>query len=302
MARTFETIYNGMVSEKETLTVLNGLTGSGTNAYQQLLADISTASKVAVWRLFLWIVAYAVWLHESLWDEYAIDIENKSRSAIAGTIYWYVQKIKAFQMGDELVFDDTTGSISYAAIDTEKQIIKYCSIVEFEGKLLIKVAVDDNGPVSLTVEQQNALIDYINKIKFAGTFFQLITEVSDVLNFEIELYYNPLTDFDTLKQACIDGVVNYLKALDFDGYMYRNKLIDALQTVTGIHDVVVLVLEGKHINRDEGNFISIGRYYYPHSGYVKIFGGNDFNNVALAGNNIEVTNSEGVKFKFIPNV
>lgn len=67
MARSIEDIYNSIIAEKQTMGTLTGATPVN-DTYQSILADLTSASRVADWRLWCYIMSIGLWLHEALWD------------------------------------------------------------------------------------------------------------------------------------------------------------------------------------------------------------------------------------------
>ena len=99
MARTISEIYDSMVSEKETMTELVKLQPAVDN-HQSLLNDLTTSSKVALWRLLFWVVSVAIWIVESLFDTHKEEIEILLQNSIPGTAPWYRLSALEFQFGD----------------------------------------------------------------------------------------------------------------------------------------------------------------------------------------------------------
>ena len=116
MARTIQQIFDEMIAEKETFTSLDDLVPNPDSS-QTFLDDLTSASKVAIWRLMFWVVAFAIFVHEKLFDQHVIDIEARAKEIIPATTRFYVIESKKFQLGDSLIFDgekfvfeDTTSS------------------------------------------------------------------------------------------------------------------------------------------------------------------------------------------------
>jgi len=65
MARTIEIIYNAIIAEKQAQSELNALQPAIDDA-QTLLADLTSASKVAAWRLQAWTNSLSNWIHQQL--------------------------------------------------------------------------------------------------------------------------------------------------------------------------------------------------------------------------------------------
>ncbi len=170
MARSIATIYNEIVADKNAQASISSLAPTA-DTEQQLQADLNSSSKVAIWRLWAYVAAVAIYTHEVLWDLYKAELQAIASGAIVGTSPWYQAQVFAFQNGDPLVYESSTGRYKYAAVDTAKQIVKRCAIVEqSDGTLAFKVAKLSSGlPVALTTPEQTSLTGFLKKIRFAGT-------------------------------------------------------------------------------------------------------------------------------------
>jgi hypothetical protein len=301
MARLISEIYNQMVAEKEALATLNvyqeNTNSNAATPYLRLLADINSQSKVAVWRLIFFIVSAAIWLHETYWDKFTAEVNEKIKFATAGNIPWYYNLVVSYQHNYDLVYKDKT--YQYLTIDETAKIVKRCSVNESGEQLTIKVAGEADGqPIKLTPEQFSGLSSYVAKMKFAGTRIQLVNENSDELKFKADVYYNPMVA--GVRENAIASVVTYLKNLDFNGAIFTNKFIDAMQSVNGVNDIVLNQFQARPGTAD---FSDIVRLYIPYAGHIKIWGGIDFTDQTTdADGNIILRNTEGVEFKFIPYV
>jgi len=112
MARSISVIFDEIIDEKETFTSLDALVPNPDSS-QTFLADLTSTSKVAIWRLIFWVVAFAIHAHEKLFDEHVKVVEARALEIIPGTTLYYVVESKKFQNGDDLIFDETTGKFSY---------------------------------------------------------------------------------------------------------------------------------------------------------------------------------------------
>ena len=164
MARSIDVIYNEIITEKQTLSSLVALQPNVDNA-QALLANLTTTSKVARWRLYYWVVAFVTWSLETLFDNHKIEVENIIAASQPGTALWYRDRALEFQLGDSLSLIDNKWQ--YAVKDATKQIIKQCAVID-SNKAIIKIATADanNNFIPITINQFNAFNAYINKIKF----------------------------------------------------------------------------------------------------------------------------------------
>lgn len=237
MARTINEIYDAIIAEKETRTNLEGLGPIGDNA-TQLADDLNSDSKVAIWRLWAYITAVAMHVHEVLWDIFKADIEKIAASAPAGTPGWYYKKVLEYQHGDELVYVDQ--QYKYATIDLDNRIVARCAIDErADGVVVVKVAkLDGTDLAPLSNDEKNGLISYVAKIKFAGTRSSVFTASPDVVNIVYNLYYDPIVPLVELQTAIDSAMINFSANMPFNGALNVNKFTDALQAVNGVKDPV----------------------------------------------------------------
>lgn len=252
MARTIQQIKDEIILEKDSQTALAGLTST---------------SQTAIWRLWVFVIAAAIWAFEKLWDIYRAEVEVIAARAVPGVVAWYINRAKEFQYGYNLTFvNDVPG---YATIDTVARIVTRAAVVEkAEGGMILKVA-KTSGPnvVPLSPAEMVAFAGYTNQIKFAGTKIDIISLNADLLRLTITVYYNPLYDLSTL-QASVESAINtYLANVSFGGTIYISKLIDAVQLVKGVLDVVMNNAEAK---TGANAYASFARVYTSLAGYSKI--------------------------------
>lgn len=302
MSRSISEIFNGMVSEKESLATLSGLTGgteSGMTPYQKLLADVNSASRVAIWRLVFFIVAAAQWFHESLWDIFKTEVTEKADEAISGNIDWYLRKIYEFQYGGDYTYVLVDGKFQWTEVVEDDRVVKYAAIVELDGELLIKIAGQDNEkPVKLASEIVNAFTAYVDKFRIAGTICNVISNDADLLTYNIEVYFDALRGFNTVKTNVENAISTYLATRDFNGRFVIQRFVDAIQAVTGVEDVAVISLQAKYGDLD---YTDTGRQYFPNAGYMEVDGGVSLGTVVEnQDRSITTTNGSGVTIKYIP--
>jgi hypothetical protein len=299
MARTIADIYNSLIAEKDTLTVLSGYVENSDSTlvepYKRMLANINTQSRVAIWALFLFIVSVGTWVLETLWDLKEAELEAKKKQVKVGPVDWYADIVKEFQYGYTLVRVNKV--FQYETIDEAAKIIKYAAVEEVGNELHIKVAKADEP---LTQSEKSAFVAYVQKIKIAGTKVVIISDIADDLKFDIEIYFDALLQFTSVKAACEAAVASYLSNLDFNGAFNINKFIDALQLANGVNDIVSNSIEYRYGNLE---FASIVRQYVPYSGWLTVIGGIALDTIVEnEDNSITTSNVEGVTIKYIPNV
>jgi hypothetical protein len=251
MARTIKEIYNSMVTEKNTMSSLNGLQPA-TDTATKLLSDLTSESKVARWRLKFWVFAVALWVHEKLFDAHKAQIEKRASELYVGSVIWYHAECFKFQFGDTLSWNGK--KYIYDPIDAAKQIIKRASVTEVSGQLVIKIAKLASGvPAKLSTTEMAAFTSYIDLIKFAGTNTRIVSQDADLLKISYSIKYDPLAISATGELLSApgtypveDAITKYIQNLPFDGKLSLTKLTDEIQKVPGVLDPVLGVAEAKY--------------------------------------------------------
>lgn len=267
MARTITEIYDSMAIEKENMASLTSLAPAIDDS-QTLLTDLSSPSKVAHWRLFMWVTAFGIWVFEKLNDLFKEEIEAIIAKYRPGTLRWYQEQAFLFQYGHELTWNATERKYEYATINDAAKIVKYCSVAKVGNIVRIKVAADDgNGnPVALTAPQLAGL----NAFYFMWSYpvqFVVISYDADELKIYGIVKYNPMVD-KAATQALVEAAINtYLKSLPFNGRFNINQLIDRLQVLTGVEDITQVQVWTKY---GALAYQSVTDEYQTYAGYAKI--------------------------------
>lgn len=210
MARTIAEIQNEILIEKGKQSSLNGLTSK---------------SNTSIWRLWINIVATAIWVHEKI-------VEKNALISRPHTLNWYREQALNFHYGRSLTSDssdkipliwkdgfyqfDTTG-LTETEIEDSK-IIKHCAVSEIDletvlnpkktheqifsdyfhnkvGVVFIKVATVKDGKIS-RIDVPNELFafkEYIAKIKDAGNQVHITSDQGDILKLTLTVYVDPLS-------------------------------------------------------------------------------------------------------------
>ncbi|MBB6131320.1 baseplate J/gp47 family protein [Mucilaginibacter lappiensis] len=256
MARTIQEIEDEINAAKVASTALDGLT---------------SVSNTAVWRLWIFITAGLFSNLERLWDLFQAVIQAIIDNNQYGNDPWWQKKVLAFQYGDLLAFINNI--YQYPVIDTTKQIVQFCSITSNGGKVQIKAAGSVAGqPAVLTADQVAGLLSYCQTIRPSGVKFTVQSLVADTLKMYLNIYYDASGDINVIKAAVKTAIQNYLSNLNtvtFDGTLYVNKLIDAIQVVPGVigNQVDVLSIAAKNGPDAYTTFTSS---YQPKAGYFMI--------------------------------
>jgi hypothetical protein len=278
MARTIIQIYDEMIAEKQINTALTDLQPN-IESGQNLLNDLTSASKVAVWRLIFFTVAVAIWTHEKIFDLHKLEIEKRASELITGTLRWYSEQALAFQYGDILVWNNQLLKYEYSSGSTGQKIVARASTIEVVGannQIRIKIAKLNNSGklVPLSASEQNSFTTYINKIKFAGVNVAITNINPDQLKLSIRVDYNPLILTSTGELISTPGVYpvrdainNYIANLPFDGVFNINAMIDKIQSADGVIDPVVLSCEAQ---TGSTPYVPISQNYTADAGYLEI--------------------------------
>jgi hypothetical protein len=257
MARTIAEIQNEILDEKGKHPALKGLTSS---------------SNTSIWRLWINIVATAIWVHEKI-------VEKNALISRPHTLNWYRDQALNFHYGVPLEPDssngmsliwqdgsyqfDTTG-LTESAIE-ESKIIKHCAVSEIDletvlnpnkeieeifsdyfhnkvGVVFIKVATVKEDKIS-RIDVPNELFafkEYISKIKDAGNQVFISSDQGDILKLSLNVYIDPLSI--------------YINPKDIEYYQTR------IANSTSDQDVIVPV-ESYELDILNGSLISDSQAY-----------------------------------------
>ncbi|OWP76833.1 nucleotidyltransferase, partial [Flavobacterium oreochromis] len=162
------------------------------------LQELNSTSKVAIYRLFAYIVAVAIWTIEQLFSIHKTQIDTAIYEYKPGTARWYRNMALAFQLGFDLLPDDDQFDNSNATTEQieSSKIVKYCSIPE-EGvessRLIIKIAGEQGDTLrKLSDAELASFTDYIKKIRYAGVKFLIVNNPADKLLLQMQIFVNPL--------------------------------------------------------------------------------------------------------------
>lgn len=263
MARTIKEIYDQIIVEKETFSSLNGLLPLGTD-YDTLLNELSSSSKVAVWRLWAYITAWFAWIMENIWDAHKAEVEAIANAAKYGSLPWYVAQSKLWQDGDTLTYVDYFPA--YAVVDPTKRKVTQASAVEdsIPGQVFLKVAQGTGILSPLIPADLTEFTAYVNQIKPAGIKVVVSSLNADTLVVNMAITYDPILNPVTVKSNVEAAIAAYLAALPFDGRFKRLAFEDAIQLVDGVKTIQANTLEGY-----QGAVVTlINQEYVTQAGYM----------------------------------
>ncbi len=256
MARTIQQIQDALIAKKEADGTLNPL--------------LTSASKVAIWRLWTYICAFCQNVLETFFDDHKEEVQDIIRAEKKHTLTWYETKIKAFQTGYTLPID----SDEYAVIDEAAQIIAHASATEIGSIVRIKVATLNGGVLTaLGNAELLAVRAYMSRIKDGGVRLMITTNDPDDLQVSFEIYYDPLVLSDT--GARIDGtaatpvqdaVKTFVENLPFNGLFVVNRLLRYVEdNVEGVRICSVSTIQARYGALE---FEPVTVEYLPDAGYL----------------------------------
>ena len=263
-------------------------------AQEPALNELNSTSKVAIWRLWVYIIAVAIWSLEKIFDIHRADIDKRLAELKPHTARWYRSKALAFQYGFDLLPDsDKFNNTGHTEEQIEaSKIVKYSAVVESpnEGRLIVKIAGEQGEQLQpITDAQKQAFEAYLQEIKDAGVRLSVVNYQPDVLHLQIKIVYDPLV-LDSNGQSIIHAtkpietaIKDYLKRLPFNGELVLAHLIDELQQAEGVRIPHLVLAQSKHIgtNGNYGAFEAIEISKIPTAGYFTI---DNFNDITYVSN------------------
>ena len=249
MARTIAEIYDALNASKASFSELNdfvvstSVPGSTQDNSADLAIDVTSASKVAVWRLWLWIFAVGSWMVEVLFDRHSADVTAVLDSKRIHTLRWYAEESKKYQYGYPVSWIDNM--YQYATSDADAQIVKYAAASEKNGTVVLKVAKNSGGvKAPLTTLEKSTFTEFWSKWKDAGVKLEIVSQPADQLKIYITIVRDRLVldgNNNLLRDNSINPITLAIDAfgnsLEFDGVLRLSKLVDSIQAAEGVVDV-----------------------------------------------------------------
>ena len=263
-------------------------------AQEPALENLNSTSKVAIWRLWVYIISVARWSLEKLFDLHRTDIDKRLTELKPHTARWYRSKALAFQYGYYLAHDSDKYNNQWLTdeqIEASK-IIKYSAVVESknEGRLIVKIAGEHGDTLQpITDAQRQSFEAYLQEIKDAGVRLSVVNYQPDVLHLQMKIIYDPLV-LDSNGQSIAkatkpveETIISYLKRLPFNGELVLAHLIDALQQAEGVKIPHLVLAQSKNITSGGGYgaFETIEISKIPTAGYFTI---DNFNDITYVSN------------------
>lgn len=275
MARTIAEIYDALNHVKNNMQELHAFVVDNRPGYtldnaETLLADLSNRSRVAIWRLWLWLIAVASWMLERLYDQHKIEVDKIISSKKPHTLRWYAEESKKFQYGYAIEW--LGDSFGYISDQPHARIISYASATEIGDKIKLKVATGTAPAIKpLTSQQLSAFRDYWAKMKDAGVKLEIISLPADEVKVNMKIVRDRMVldaNNKLLRDSSVDPVVQAIKmfgtGLEFDGVLRISKLEEAIRTAEGVVDAKIMSAYHRVAG---GAWEIIDMYVIPESGY-----------------------------------
>lgn len=253
-------------------------------ASDEKLSGLNSTSKVAVYRLYAYVISFSIWALEVVFDNHKKEIDTAIYEQKSGTPRWYRNMSLAFQYGFDLIID--TDQFENAGYNddqiAESKIIKYCSVKESteSNRLVIKVASESGETLSpLDTTQIASFTAYLNEIKYAGVKIAVVNNPADKLLLNMVIYRDVLV-IDENGNSILDGgkpveteIKNYMKSLPFDGELVINDLIEKLRAVTGVINAHIVTATSSYydvLTSGYTDYTPINVKTIPVAGYFEI--------------------------------
>lgn len=252
------------------------------------LTEWENDSKMSILDAITWVQSSCIWAFENIIDVFKIDLAKDLQNRINGTPGYYANALLKYQSGDELEMNDEGTAFSYPTIDETKRIITkvaYSETVQdnFHDKLLLlKIATGNPGAYQqIDSDEMVAIRAYVNQIAFAGTSITVVSRKGDVLVPKFTVYYDGAITEEEVYTNIEDSINQFVANVDFNGFIYTQKLIDAIQSAEHVVDVHISATgnQGLFVAQydDDNNLIEVNgetlqpvdRFFAPNSGYVK---------------------------------
>ena len=260
---TLTQIYNNIISEKNNMINLAGLTPI--NSFQTLLQTLTTTSTVDEGSLLFYCVAYNEWLLEQNILNLYNQLEVLSQRTGYGSSQWLVDEALKFQTNSILQIDPLTYALSYPTIDTSLQIIGFASATEEDTGILMKIRGKNQEVIS--PEQFSEFVAYINKIKILGQRISIINDKADLMQITATITYNAQLDKATVVSYVESTINNYIQNLTFNSIFYTSQLTNQVMNITGVIDFKIQNIQAKI---DGGTYANVSNIYTSLAGYMKI--------------------------------
>lgn len=270
-----------------TLSEIYTLAKECRNKYLEL-TEWQNESKMSILDAITWVQSSCIWAFENIIDVFKVDLAKDLQNRINGTPAYYANALLKYQSGDELEMNDEGTAFSYATIDETKRVITKVAYSESEQEnfhdkqLLLKIATGTPGAYQqIENDEMVAIRAYVHQIAFAGTSINVVSRKGDVLVPKFTVYYDGAVTEEEVYANIENSINEFIAGVDFNGVIYTQKVIDAIQNAEHVVDVHIgstgdqgLYVaqyddDNNLIMSDSGVQVKVDRFFVPNSGYVK---------------------------------
>lgn len=259
---------------------------------QATLGNLTSTSKVSIFRLIMYVVAVIAWSLHKLWAILSADIDERIAVSRPFSRGWYTQTALNYQHGQELpetgIYNNT--GLTIAEIQAKKIVAKAAVVegtINGHGILRIKVAKDIAGVLNpLGAGELSGFAEYINLMGAAGISIAVSSGDADKLRVSYKIYFDPLI-LNNLGQRkdgtddapVVNAIKSYLKeknSRDFNGELSIDQLNDVVENVPGVTDVYLQGASSSYAGfsyedtNSQGNIGPFTEFRQPQSGYFKL--------------------------------
>lgn len=257
MARTVEEIKKEMIDNYFSNEVVRKAYG---------IVEGETYAKIGITGVLFYAVAFGIWVMEKFVEKEKAEIENIVNTKMYGTLGWWREKVLAWQCGDATTV--VNGTVGYNVVEAKKRLVKHVAVQAEDRRIDIKVAKEENKELKPLSEAERLMLEaYVEEIKPAGLISHVISQTADELTLKLSIFYNGEMSSYVIIAGVKLAINEYLAGVQFDGSIYRTKLIDAVQAINGISDCEITTLSVVGYDMKERK---VERTYLPLSGYFKI--------------------------------
>tara|TARA_R110002096_G_scaffold301316_2_gene496187 strand:- start:291 stop:1139 length:849 start_codon:yes stop_codon:yes gene_type:complete len=250
------------------------------------LVNLSSNSKVSIFNLWFYIVAFVANSLKELYDIHEQEIVYLIDNQKIGSLNYYRTIVLAFRDGH--TFDRETlqyiGNYTEAEI-AEAQIVKRAAIqsITNEGRkqLFLKLATEDSEGNLQKIESD--VLDRISAYMYpninAGTYIEYFSDKADDLRIELDVYIdNTILSADgvridgTSNSPIPDAINSFLanKNFKFDGELVLSQLENAIQVVSGVESEAVRFEKVEASYQTPLSWEIVKERYTARSGYYQL--------------------------------
>lgn len=253
------------------------------------LADLNSSSKVSIFNLWFYIVAFVANTIKELYSVHKVEINELIKAQKVSNIDYYRTILFAYRDGHN--FDNEL--LQYVGEYTEEQIataqiIKRVAVqalkIENRLTLQVKVATEDENRILTKIDAAAlARIEQYVFVNSNGVQIEYFSDKADELRLEIDVYIdNTILGSDgvridgTSNNPVPDAINTFLadKNFKFDGEIILSQLVNAIQLVDGVENEAVRIVKAEASYQTPVAWEQFVERYTARSGYYNLSSAN----------------------------